>query len=357
MGDPTNIGPSDITVVESKVIAVDTKGYSVDIISEGPGTLYAKGVPWSTPYRHPDGGGIDFIPEVGATCWTLWHPYDSFPVILGFSSPAHKSLEWSSGRRELNPGDIIMWTRDDNRMILRRGGNIEIVSSKECQRVYIRARGAIEDLCKTWLMTTRGGELSWFTDDSAMSSATGARSVFRVAAKKFGQDAGAIATLSMGGLDIMDPTTLERAAVELVVGTNPLLRKFKMTIGEYGTVETSILDASTTTVTGNVSLTSRKGYTATATTDIKFESRGGSIKLISRAGTHTVEAVSSKETLKASKHISAKSIMLGTNPTEPAVLGLKLLQWLATHGHPTFGAPPAQGATLPTMLSKSVVLQ
>lgn len=356
--DPTDIRPDTIMVLEARITKVNPKDYSVNLVTDGENTLSAIEVPWTTPWRHPDGGGIDFIPEVGAPCWTIWHPYDSLPTIIGFSSPSHKNLAWASGRRELNPGDIILWTRDDNRIVLRRGGNIEIVSTKECMTTFVAAKHLIEQLCRHWKMTTRGGELTWFTDDSALSASTGARSVFRLAAKRFGQDADPFVTLSMGGLkDFMPGNKTERQVFSLLVGTNPLLPKFQMLIGENGRVETIVGSNQSHTTKGNLDLRVEGKLTVDADGDIKMTSRTGGASIIARSGQHLMDVQNSREKVSGLKHISARTILLGTSAKEPAVLGLQAALWLASHTHAGPGSPPVQAATLSTILSKTVMVE
>jgi hypothetical protein len=73
-------------------------------------------------------------------------------------------------------------------------------------------------------------------------------------------------------------------------------------------------------------------------------------------GEHTVTGKSSsKETWSKDKVIEARVLKLGAeSASEPAVLGDKLIQWLASHTHPGTGAPPVQAATVKTLVSKKV---
>lgn len=357
--DPTSINPDDIDVVEMRVTRVNAKDYSVNLISDGPNTTSAIEVPWTTPYRHPDGGGFDFIPEVGATCWCLWHPYDSLPTIIGFSSPASRNLVWASGRQELNPGDVIMWTRDNNRIIARRGGNIEVISTKECKRILIAARHTIEDTCRNWLLQTRGGTMSWFTDDSALSAKSGARSVFKLEAKRYGQDADPFVSLHTGGLDedMSSGAPNSKKVLDLVIGSDRKNPLFRLSIGDDGTVEETIKGNRATTVQGNDTLTVTGERSVSAQQGFKFESASGGFSIVARSGAHSMNVQSSTEEISTVKRIKARTILLGQNPTNPAVLGRELVFWLATHAHPPTGGPAVNVAALQTILSKKVLIE
>lgn len=348
--DPTSTSAGGLHVAECRVVAVNPSNYTVDLISDGPNSVSAADVPWMVPYRTSDGGGIDFMPEAGSTCWTLWHESDTLPIIMGFSSQFHRNTNWAAGRRPMNPGDIMLWTKNDNRIVCRKGGNIEIVSTKECRRYYIFARHAIEETCRSWKMTTRGGELDWSVDDKKLSAKEGAPALLKISAKQFAQDAAASVTLQAGQVGTQTDNKPTIFALDIK-------GKFTMSVNEDGGVVTTIDSNVTTQIGGNHNVRVLGDQLFDVNGDITIQSRSKGLKLICRKGNHVLEAASSKESITGQKQIAAATILLGRTASEPAVKGTQLLQWLASHTHPPTGGPPVTAPTLPMVLSQTVMVE
>ena len=113
---------------------------------------------------HPShAGGVHVFPEVGARCY-LFESADNSSFILGFvQDPEQRTqrveddngelldIDTDSGpnatglREPLEPGDILLSTRDKNFVVVRRGGMIQISSTPICQRLYIPVQNVIRD--------------------------------------------------------------------------------------------------------------------------------------------------------------------------------------------------------------------
>lgn len=340
-----------------RVTHVNSKEWTVNLVGDGPGTTSCQGVPWDVPYRHPDGGGIDFCPEVGATCHVLWHPEDSFPVILGFTSPYHRQLNFGSGRRALNPGDVILWSRDDNRIIMRRGGNIEIVSTAECRRTYIAANHTISEVCRDLKTTTRGGSLTWITEDQALNAKSGSRSVYRLGAKRYAQDAEDSVELLFGGIQANSKGFSNNGSLLMSWRVGPTDDPlYRVTVDENGNSEIVFKGDVRQRVSGSRS-TVISGDESLKASSVSMEATSGNFAIVSRSGSYRVTASSSTEVISGMKRIQASSVVLGKVGGNPAVLGRELFSWLASHVHPAPGVPAVSVATLPSILSKTVFLE
>src|SRR5258708_39925591 len=105
----------------ARIIDVDVATYTVSIA-----TQFSKkpqnDIGFATPYQHFNNGeGIYFMPEVGSLCWVCFPSDGNRPFVLAWKSASDEGDERSK-KQDLNPGDIYLGTRDENFLILRRGG-------------------------------------------------------------------------------------------------------------------------------------------------------------------------------------------------------------------------------------------
>lgn len=65
---------------------------------------------------------------------------------------------------ELNPGDKIIKTVANNRLVLRTGGTIELQSTELCRTFWIPSSNLISTVCQNFELETSGGYLKWTLD-------------------------------------------------------------------------------------------------------------------------------------------------------------------------------------------------
>lgn len=150
----------------ARVMAVNVLDYSVDVLTDTGSTPYI-GVPILTPWCTPDHmGGINFLPEVGATCYIC--TADGSYFVLGFRvnggtvDPDRSPGPNFTGKRDpLEPGDIVLATADENQVVLRRGGLVQIGSTGLCQRIYVPIGNVIRDYFQRYHALSPLGEIDW----------------------------------------------------------------------------------------------------------------------------------------------------------------------------------------------------
>jgi len=177
----------DTTIETGIIVDVDLRRWTVDI-----GTQYSDkqlfGVPWASAYLHPENGeGFHIVPEIGAQCLVCTpSDGDTSPFILAYL-PIPKGDSYRSNRIDMNPGDMGMYTRDGNFVLVRRGGVVQVGATQVAQRMYIPVNNLIRDFAENYSLTTFGGELVWETDRQATkNSRTPARYVLR--AKQYAEE-------------------------------------------------------------------------------------------------------------------------------------------------------------------------
>lgn len=191
----------------ARIINVNIRDWSVDVVTEYGDKLYLD-IQVGSPYFHyANGEGIYVMPEVGAYCW-LCRPssgLDAHAFILAFQSPFDDAAKsFRSNRPQLNPGDIMMKTRDENFIILRRGGVVQVGATPAAQRIYLPIKNTIRDFCENYGLHSIAGDMEWVVHRTEKDTAGGAKTEFRLGVKEKASDPYPIAELFMGSPDGAD---------------------------------------------------------------------------------------------------------------------------------------------------------
>lgn len=385
------------------ISSVNVQNMTVDWVSQHSGRQ-VPGVQIMAPYiNYNNGEGFTVVPEVGSICVLCWPSDEESPFIMGFiTAPEAASVDtgnvdptedqetaaatlastpkvstsggttqervsdasYRANRPVLNPGDMLWQGRDENFVVLRRGGVLQIGSTNICQRAYIPVGNYIRDFCEDWELNTASGTMSWVVYPSETTPDANAPTEFMLVAREFAQDKMASVKISVGSLIKSD--ALPSGAlpfIEVVVAPDNVdptdgttqSESFILRIGRDGTTYTMQADRSVK-VTGTDTLVVDKDQSITITGDRDLTVQGKLTENIT--GDHTITGdEGSAETWAKIKSITATAVKLGgTDASEPGVLGLQLLQWLATHTHIPNG-PPIQTAALVNILAKIVYLK
>jgi hypothetical protein len=366
---------------------VNTKNFTADWVSQYSGKQITD-LQIMAPYFHYNNGeGFSCVPEVGAIC-TVCFPSDGDPpFIMGFLGgpemegasvdkylstklkdagveseedlPAAKSTtsggsttkstnssdaSFRGGRPLLNPGDMLWQGRDENFVVLRRGGVLQIGATNICQRAYIPVLNYIRDFCENYELNAAAGTLSWVVNRVENDPDGNAPTEFTLLAREYAQDKKASIKVWVGGLSDADevndktfvevtiaPQSIDAASGELSGSSEYVLR-----IDKAGNTYLKQSGDRTDEIGGDSSTTIKGGRTTKITGDDSSTITGNSSTTI--IGTHVIKGTTSKETWLTSKVITAPKLLLGSEAAvEPVPLGLKLVQWLAGHSHTVAG--------------------
>ena len=171
-------------IVQGKVVNYNLTKWTVDIVGKFDRTSYFN-VQVGSPYlHHSNGEGLSVMPEVNATVMICIPSDSAAPFILCFvmasetvdasapdapqgtsshGMPAANPTDssYAGGRPPINPGDIWLRGRDDNFMVLRRGGVLQIGSTELAQRMYIPLNNQVIDISQNYEHLNAGGAISW----------------------------------------------------------------------------------------------------------------------------------------------------------------------------------------------------
>lgn len=161
------------SIFRGVVQTVHHASFSVDVRSDtAQRTFYD--CPVAGLYMHPDhAGGVYHLPEVGAACY-VFVLADGSRFVLGFQieeTPRKSSYELAGdsdyiksfhGEREpMEPGDIFLGTSDHNKIVIRKGGIIQVSSTGLAQRLYIPIENMIRDYFQRYQAISPVGEIEW----------------------------------------------------------------------------------------------------------------------------------------------------------------------------------------------------
>lgn len=388
MEPPVTHSYSSAWIEKGTIIDVDLRAWTCTVRTEYDGKDIAN-LQIAAPYFHYHSGeGIYALPEVGAQALVCYPSDNDPPFIIGFvgvpekegqkaeedpklfigddtaeaseASPtvAGGNTSFAShrgGRRLLTPGSIALYGRDGNRVVLHRGGVLEIGSTAMCQRFYIPVMNMIRDVAENLRASTPGGELFWTVDRQETSGGTAAGTSYRLSLRDKVDDKKASVQLALGHVDssslyelVVDPTNVDPTA-----GTFSVTPKYRMRISASGNV---IED-----VQGSTTVTIKMGRTVEVTGLDKLTVRGARTVEISGAETKTIKGAQtvdvsgvSTTVVKGAYTLKAPSVNIGINATEPAVLGVQLTTWLLKNLINVMYLDPSKKAEMAAELAKIV---
>jgi len=316
----------------ARVINVNIEDWSVDCVSEYGNKRFLD-VQVMSPYLHyMNGEGIYVMPEVGAMCW-ICKPSDgafSQAFVLGFGAPHDdESANYRCGRQTLNPGDMMLRTRDENFIILRRGGVIQIGATPLTQRMFIPINNIIHDFCENYYLDTLGGTLEWTTQRPEKSGDGNAMTKFWLKAKMKANEPQYVAELIVGSQKDKDPRVLELIVRES--GADGAALKVGLQITNEGNVIWDVKKDWTITCEENWSLTTNKGDVKVASGNNITSTAKKDFSVDAKSNVKVNAGINADFVAKATATIEGKMIKLGSGAsTEPAVLGQSLIKFLTT---------------------------
>lgn len=392
--------------IESGTIAnVNVKNMTVDWVSQYSGK-HIPDLQIMTPYLHYNNGeGFTCVPEVGAIAMVCFPSDEESPFVLGFVSgpemegadsgdlqtkiedpdveteedlPAAQTTQsggstspttnpsdasFRAGRPILNPGDMLWQGRDENWVILRRGGVLQLGATQICQRAYIPVLNFIRDFCENWEMNTAAGTLSWEVKRQENDPSGDAPTELALIAREHAQDKKASIKVLIGSLDDADkPPGGDKTFIEVTIAPESIeadsgkvsgTPKYVLRLDKAGNSYMMQAAKRTVEIKGDDEITVKGNQKIDVKGNREVTIGGNSKHTIT--GTHEVTGTAtSKETWGGGKVIAAPTVQLGPaaggGAVEGVPLGLKLVQWLTTHFHAVAAVPaPTPSAVIPTL--------
>lgn len=363
----------------ARVVGVNPRDWSVDVVGS-IGNKRWFDLQWNSALLGLDGEGFYGMPEVGWMCW-VHTPSDgrmATPFVLGFKtefdqrsgggdgeSEGTPSRNYNSGRQSMNPGDIMMRTRDENAIILRRGGVVQVLATPICQRLYLPIGNIIQDISQSYSTKTFAGDLDWVVNRTDQSDAGEVTTALQLRTKLKASDPGHVVTLRHGSHD--DDESLRLTLVVRGTGEKDAPSVAQMTIDKDGNVKWVVAKTWTLEAAGQIKLSASEGAVIIEALkgDLQM-SANANVSLEAKTGTMSLTSKGSWAAKGAAATLEGKTIALkgktavGGPGGQPVVLGAELVTVLtelieglvnAGKPHGPANSPPGFPVLLPVAAS------
>ncbi len=358
---------------EGVVTNVNRKTYTVTVETRHSAkTIYD--IQCLVPYHHySNGEGIHYLPEVSSICMVAFPNDNTPPFIMGFKGAAgvlqsddeapenstvdaegsDTDVSFRSRRPQLNPGDIAFNTRDENFVILRRGGVLQVGATPISQRVYIPVLNYIKDFCENYRMDAFGGDVAWTVERQEDDPGDDAPAQYTFHMNTAAQDEKA--TVRVRYMALAEPGESARKALEVVIAPKNIDRdtgeysgeKYTLVIDVDGNFTEVVKGSRDVTVEGSddLTVTGNRSVTVQGTEEIAST---GNLR-------HRSQQAASLE--------GALVRLVSQGATNPAVKGQQLVQffatavWVVNTTTGTATLSPGSIAQLQTLLSTKVFLE
>jgi hypothetical protein len=300
-------------IVQGRIVNINLVNWTVDVVAQFDRKRYFE-VQVASPYLHHNRGeGLSIFPEVNSVCMVCVPSDSSPPYVLAFIMPHETVTDASSddapagtrshgaksefatdasfacGRPKAKPGDIFLRTRDNNFLILHRGGVLQIGATELAQRIYIPLGNLVTDISENYAHHNAGGSIVWGLQDGPSQTNFPAQYLhtFRV----FANDKAADVRLAVGKVysPVPDPdggTALAAAGVGQSADS-PIICELVVAPKGFNVESGDVVDASVPKQTvlrfvfdrtgntflrceGNLSFLIRKKLTITVNDDVTF---------------------------------------------------------------------------------------
>lgn len=316
-------------VHQAKIIDVNIANWTVSVATQFADKPLTD-IPFAVPYLHPNNGeGIYFMPEVGSVCW-LCEPSDgNKPFVLAWAPPSVDGTgQFRAHRQDLSPGDIWLGTRDENFLILRRGGVVQIGGTGLCQRLFLPINNTIKDFCENYSLNTIGGDLEWVVKRVETDTTGDRPALLTLSAKAFANDEQPIATLKIGSHDGDKKTILSLAIHASGAQGADTVISLKMT--NEGNVIWEVEKDVSLTIKGKVTVDAKGEVKFTAGNKFTLDVKD---KLALKAKGIDVDAGGKNIDVKADKVTVAAEVIVNSGVKGVWLADDAFISWIATHTH------------------------
>jgi len=334
-------------VFRGVIVDVNVKLYTVAVASEAAKKVLT-GIAFASPYQHPNNGeGIYAMPEVGSICWVCDPSTGDRPFVMAWGPYPSETGDASNNKMQLNPGDIYLGTRDENFMILRRGGVVQIGGGPLSQRIFLPINNTIKDFCENYTLNTLAGDFEWSIGRAEMNTDGKHPAHVVLKARQFADDPQPVAQLEIGSHEGDTESILSLLIWDSGVQGHSV--KFSLFIDKSGDMQFKTSKDVNGTVEGKFDLTVTGDMTMTTKAKANIKA---ALAATLQGATVLVQSNTGGITLKSSGEVvvTAPSGMTVEGGSQYVVLE-SLVTWCKTHTHTTasqLGVPSIPSTPPPT---------
>jgi len=326
-----------------QVVDVDIQSYTLTCVTQYTQKPLA-GLGFATPYQHfANGEGIYFMPEVGSLVWICFPSDGSKPFVLAWAPAREDDNSLRSRKMGLNPGDIYLGTRDENFIILRRGGVVQMGGGPLCQRMFLPINNTIKDFCENYSLQTLGGDLEWTIEREEFTTDGHRPALLRLKAREYANDQEPIAILEIGS----HPDS-GRNILSLVIkdsGQSGSAHKIEIELRKDGTASFGFMGDVEWWTNENLSARAEKNMSLSAGQDMSID--GATVEVEAKTGAGSMRAATTLDLLAGAQVNIGPQVFIGKGVTPAMMASPSWLSWLLTHVHPVISVGNPTGPPTP----------
>lgn len=337
------------------VIDVDIETYSLAAV-----TQYTRkpltGLAFATPYQHPaNGEGIYFMPEAGSLVWICFPSDGSKPFVMAWAPAREPNDSLRSNKMNLNPGDIYLGTRDENFLILRRGGVVQIGGGPICQRMFLPVNNTIRDFCENYSLQSLGGSLEWSIAREESTTDGNRPALLRIYAREYADDEQPVAFLEIGSHSDSAQNILSLVINES--GQAGAAKKISLEFRKDGSASFNYESDVAWDVKGTLSIHSTGDMTLSTDNDMSIA--GATVEIEAKTGAGQLKAATTLDVLAGTQVNIGPKVFIGKGTTPAMLADPTWLTWLLTHVHTSTApgsptSPPLAPLTSGPHISKTL---
>jgi hypothetical protein len=235
-----------VKVIRAKVLSVDKVKWTCTVQGEFDNQTFS-GISVQPTYVTSAGGGQFYLPEVNSLVYLCFPSTDSTPFIMGgATAPAQLDEgddsedpnDHRQNRPVLNEGDMLVASSGTARVIVRRGGLLEIGASESAKRVYIPLQNLIQEFSQNYTHETGGGLFSMrCRDDDETYGSERTPAEFQIQWREFCEDEFPIIDLRMGRIKAEDDERILNATQGEIVYRFNINNRHRVWIDKRGNAQ------------------------------------------------------------------------------------------------------------------------
>jgi len=256
-------------VLRAKILAVDKVRWTCSVQSEH-GNRRLEGISIQPTFMNTSGGGQFFMPETGSIVWLCFPSEGSTPFIMGSAVLPQQQEDGDVGdptdmrqnRPVLGEGDMLVAASSTGKIILRKGGVLEVGASESAKRVYIPLTNLIREFSQNWEHESGGGRASMLcrpADDTYGPNKTPAE--YQIQWREFCEDAAPMIDIRMGRIKDEDTQRVVGGKRGDVVYRMTINERYRLWIDKYGNVQKVHFGTTTEAYVGPRTTSHSKSFT------------------------------------------------------------------------------------------------
>jgi hypothetical protein len=362
----------------AKITNVNRRTFSLDVMTEFTHRPLVD-IPFMVPYLGYGGSGIGFMPEIDDLCYVVIPGDNSGPFVLGFVPTGRSYLEserdggdykigtdedgpdFSEGRLPMESGDIRFSTSDNNFVIIRKGGIVQIGSTNLCQTMYIPVENLVRHFFQRYQSISPLGSFEWghASISGGIKSGDETAVLVKYDVREIIQDEAASVEIRVGRLDgsVLDSDEEEvhlmgnekeldglgmtpgQGLLSIVINHKGSSVNYVFQLDDDGNNFLKVAGDVHAEVTGSVFVRAGSGFKFERSDSVHV-SLTSSDELKAYIKSCVMEAIESVTIKAQTMTVDCPDVIIGSGPvTLPVVVDNKLMTWIASHTHTTLPTP------------------